>query len=1000
MAEKEKPQSQPRPLFDRIYRIATSGDEQLISELQAVETFLREFAKLPPDKRLELEIPAALYNPKFQEPFRELGDKTPLAAIRAALIEEEKKKERTEILGSPKIKRAQRPTEKIVFEANQAGVEGDSLEQIEVFVNPPKAKPPSGYISQAALCNEFHLPREKLINVLRSVERETYGSTGVCYLEAEARRILSEYQENRKVRRETLARERRLTKALQNLKKGHVSTKKDLVSSQRPLAERESYVSFSAVRRRFPDIPRRDLQMILLPVSMRRTYYMESEVIERVNEYRKIQETRRLILETLQREERLKRALAKLEKPSQKRTSGKREITQKRVRSSEKSQPPKKRQRSPQHRPTFSVPVGYEPKDLFMEQYPDIPKWKKQQILTSLALEVNGGPYGRFYQADAAHEALRDYQALQRELREEEERIRVERRPQQAERKKELDKERKKRLRKSLGDKPSADTHATVAGLMKKYGVSRELVLTATAGQDFIQWGTGKYFSIQTAGEQIKTYQEQKAKITNVKIIEGRRKAPLLYFNQTYGVHYDTLRREATHVASIEQNGVTLYDVEAFEGRLQNFRARQAAKKAAAAHKKITMPEKRDDSLITTSTLAEEYETTVYFIQIILGPLRDKIRKVGKAKQYPETEARQLLDTFKERPEINQETDEYVDDAGGVYLPVNKIQPKIGVGKGTVDQAIKEGKVAKIAVRRGMRGYTFYKLSDVQAYNVTLKQIQADVKEAARNDAQAERIRLLEEKARVLLSQGIRLDTQSLRKGGHIMFERAVRKHYTGGIVALRSNMDVADTVSKRYNWQAMEDAETVIRKLVLIYMLENNKSTIIKQDLNDLGVASAVDRLYTDQYQGLLRDLYIQPLRTSWESYPEKERIERIEEKAREILAEGGRLSTQDLRVNNSAFETAIVKYYPGGLPALRKKLGVGDTVKRKKYNFAQEADPVASITQEIRRIIAEEGDIESEDLNKRGLYGPIQRYYPGGYQQLRKDLGLPKKGRWAKRK
>ncbi len=120
-----------------------------------------------------------------------------------------------------------------------------------------------------------------------------------------------------------------------------------------------------------------------------------------------------------------------------------------------------------------------------------------------------------------------------------------------------------------------------------------------------------------------------------------------------------------------------------------------------------------------------------------------------------------------------------------------------------------------------------------------------------------------------------------------------------------------------------------------------------------------------------------------------EKTLKDTVETEVRKLLPGECKLTIKLLRTNKlSGLEHAIIRYYPGGLSALRKTLG--DETNPKPRSYWQ--DPEA-VKQETVRFMEDEGGFSFNLLSNKGrndLSIAIRRHYQGGMKQLRKDLNL----------
>ncbi len=113
------------------------------------------------------------------------------------------------------------------------------------------------------------------------------------------------------------------------------------------------------------------------------------------------------------------------------------------------------------------------------------------------------------------------------------------------------------------------------------------------------------------------------------------------------------------------------------------------------------------------------------------------------------------------------------------------------------------------------------------------------------------------------------------------------------------------------------------------------------------------------------------------------------IEEEARKLAAKGSDLSQRSLKEFSMQSMSSAVRRYPGGLQALREKLGIAQVRVARGYWQVP-----ANIEKEARACLGKGIDISQKSLKKAGLSSlssAIAQKYPGGTSALREKLGLP---------
>src|SRR5258706_7952464 len=120
--------------------------------------------------------------------------------------------------------------------------------------------------------------------------------------------------------------------------------------------------------------------------------------------------------------------------------------------------------------------------------------------------------------------------------------------------------------------------------------------------------------------------------------------------------------------------------------------------------------------------------------------------------------------------------------------------------------------------------------------------------------------------------------------------------------------------------------------------------------------------------------------------------RIKDIERKVLELIESGQSFDKESLRQNGLlSIEREVQAHYPGGFSALREKLTLNG--RREKGRW-QGLEGIERIRKEALSFYESNGIISEKSLNSTGsgyLSSAIKAVYPGGFRQLRKDLGLP---------
>ncbi|GEM_PF-1763982 len=211
----------------------------------------------------------------------------------------------------------------------------------------------------------------------------------------------------------------------------------------------------------------------------------------------------------------------------------------------------------------------------------------------------------------------------------------------------------------------------------------------------------------------------------------------------------------------------------------------------------------------------------------------------------------------------------------------------------------------------------------------------------------------------------------------------AIVNHYPGGIYKLKLKLSIHDTVKPRGYWtveQIERDAEEFIKEY-------GNLSATLLQHSGNAALAHAISRYYPQGMKQLQKKFTVEASRKS-SGYWTKENIE---EEARKFVQMAGNLSYAAFRENQrNDLGIAVARKYPGGLKALRERLGIikdqstpilpanSDTELRIRLrNFSQEVVENKTLdAQEFRKLVGLFGSSRAVDILYR--YRPDYRGLP----------------------
>lgn len=240
---------------------------------------------------------------------------------------------------------------------------------------------------------------------------------------------------------------------------------------------------------------------------------------------------------------------------------------------------------------------------------------------------------------------------------------------------------------------------------------------------------------------------------------------------------------------------------------------------------------------------------------------------------------------------------------------------------------------------------------------------------------------VIKSEAKELLSIGNNLSDNSLESCRKSSLAQAARKYYPGGLRQLRIDLGQTTELRKPDGYWTEENIEKEARDFL------ENGGVLTQQDLakNERFDLSSAIRNYPGGFRGLKEKLDIEnKIRPDgyWT-------VEAIEKETRDHILEEGILSTETLR-KKPYLRSAIAKFYPGKMGALRRKLGVEIDKKPKGYWTDEQVE------KDALAFFWEEGVLTFkalEDKKRFDLINAIYSSYPDSLYDLRKKLGIKPK-------
>lgn len=227
-------------------------------------------------------------------------------------------------------------------------------------------------------------------------------------------------------------------------------------------------------------------------------------------------------------------------------------------------------------------------------------------------------------------------------------------------------------------------------------------------------------------------------------------------------------------------------------------------------------------------------------------------------------------------------------------------------------------------------------------------------------------------------SDSINVTSRLLSEGGRGDLARAIARHYQGGWPQLRQDLGW-NLIKKPNKYWSKENIEAEARRF---YEEEGKLTFPLINSRGNRGFAMAIIESYPGGITKLKELLEI-PIEKrpngSWT-------IEKIEEEARKFIGEHGDLSTKLLRGSKkNTLMVYIAHKYPGGMTALKQKLGV--PLRRKDNYWTKEI-----IERETAVFLNDNDGFTSTILmSKRSdLWNAIRNHYPGRYKSLCEKIGV----------
>jgi hypothetical protein len=241
----------------------------------------------------------------------------------------------------------------------------------------------------------------------------------------------------------------------------------------------------------------------------------------------------------------------------------------------------------------------------------------------------------------------------------------------------------------------------------------------------------------------------------------------------------------------------------------------------------------------------------------------------------------------------------------------------------------------------------------------------------------------IEEEARAFLEENGRLTMAELKRLRMFSLQNAISRYYPGGQSALRRNLGLTPNRKPPGYWQRPEAFAVIRNQAAEFYDTEGylTQSLLNQRGRGDL--SNAISR-YPGGMRQLKEDLGLKIAKKAngyWTP-------DRIQDQVIAFVQSNGRLAPNTLsEYGRDDLRYGVTKHYPGGWRQLRVDLGL-QPLRVPNGSWTPE-----KIREEAQAFYQEHGHVSRmilEQNGRSGLIGAAKKYYPGGWSQLRLDLGL----------
>lgn len=263
----------------------------------------------------------------------------------------------------------------------------------------------------------------------------------------------------------------------------------------------------------------------------------------------------------------------------------------------------------------------------------------------------------------------------------------------------------------------------------------------------------------------------------------------------------------------------------------------------------------------------------------------------------------------------------------------------------------------------------------------------------------------IESEAQKLMTDGSSLKRDELRAMGQSSLSRAIERNYPGGIHGLREKIGITVSRKPRNYWS---DPEVIKKEADNFYHKHGNISASILDGNDRTDLKSAIGRYYPGGWRALRKELGIKDKQTkeSSDSSLKAKNIqpkgnqslkpprikwskERVLDEAQKFYQDNGQLTQEELDARGrSDLIHAIARHYPGGLTALRIEVGL--PIAKHPNGYWKNVELIKEKALSVYNLYTKISFDFLLTIGESSLGKAITDNYPGGWSQLRQDIGL----------